>query len=192
MTQEIDFFLQQQTQDKSTSFSKTLFCFIKLIQDKKIKDVVLSQNLEENLYYLDNQICGFFFTKLSDHRKIDRSVINNYKSIYFPSTQITDNRKFCAHEYIAIVQTKNKHIQTFVKNLSNSLQTELSIKTGLSPVQKNCQVPDHQTDDVRYWIAASKGPLQPLTCAISSYQIQNQVATYIKNQITKNIDKGFN
>lgn len=52
MTQEIEFFLQQQTQDKSTSFSKTLFCFIKLIQDKKIKDVVLSQNLEENLYYL--------------------------------------------------------------------------------------------------------------------------------------------
>ena len=52
MTQEIEFFLQQQTQDKSTSFSKTLFCFTKLIQDKKIKDVVLSQNLEENLYYL--------------------------------------------------------------------------------------------------------------------------------------------
>ena len=94
---------------------------------------MISQNLEENLYYLDNQICGIFFTKLSDHRKIDRQVINNYKSIYFPSTQITDNRKFCAYEYIAIVQTKNKHIQTFVKNLSNSLQTELSIKTGLSP-----------------------------------------------------------
>ena len=90
------------------------------------------------------------------------------------------------------MKTKNKHIQTFVKNLSNSLQTELSIKTGLSPVQKNCQVPDHQADDVHYWIAASKGPLQPLTCAIPSYQIQNQVATYIKNQITKNIDKGFN
>ena len=52
MTQEIEFFLQQQTQDKSTSFSKTLFYFTKLIQDKKIKDVVLSQNLEENLYYL--------------------------------------------------------------------------------------------------------------------------------------------
>ena len=52
MTQEIEFFLQQQTQDKSTSFSKTLSCFTKHIQDKKIKYVVLSQNLKENLYYL--------------------------------------------------------------------------------------------------------------------------------------------
>lgn len=185
LTQELENFLQQQTQDNSTAFSKTQICFKHLINDKKIKDIVISQNLEENLYYLDNQICGIFFTKLSDHRKIDRQVINNYKSIYFPSTQITDNRKFCAYQYTAIVQTKNKHIQTLAQNLSNSLQKELSTQTGLSPVQKNCQVPDHQSDDVRYWLAASKGPLPPLTCAIPSLQIQNQVSSYIKNQLTQ-------
>ena len=146
---------------------------------------MISQNLEENLYYLDNQICGIFFTKLSDHRKIDRQVINNYKSIYFPSTQITDNRKFCAYQYTAIVQTKNKHIQTLAQNLSNSLQKELSTKTGLAPVQKNCQVPDHQSDDVRYWLAASNGPVNPLSCAIPSKKAQKQTADFIRNQLSE-------
>ena len=178
-------FLQEELQNPQTAVAQTLNVFKKMVQDKIIKQSVLTQDLSENIYYTDNQICGIFFTKLSDHRKIDRSAINNYKSIYTPSLTVTNNRNFSAYQYSAIQLKKDKKIRQLIQNLAKELQTELSTKTGLAPVQKNCQVPDHQSDDVRYWLAASNGPVNPLSCAIPSKKAQTQVAQFLLKQIAE-------
>lgn len=176
----------QKTEPKTldlTAAEKTLQTLKNLLQKQIIRKEILTQNLQENLFYTDNQICGIFFTKLSDHRKIERTVINNYKSAYFPSATITDNRKFCAFKYTAIQLKKDKKIKQLIQDLSDTLQTELSTATGLAPVQKNCQVPDRQADDVRYWLAASKGALNPLSCAVPAKKTQTEVADFLRTQL---------
>ncbi len=117
---------------------------------------------DDVLFYLDYQLAGITFTKLSQHRKITNKVVNNYTSIYCPSKVFTSDRKFAADQYSISLIKKNKTTELLLKNLTDSLQTQLATKTGLAPVQKNCAVPDHQADDVRFWLAASKGPVMPL------------------------------
>lgn len=178
-------FLQQEADNPHTATAHTIDIFKRMIKNQIIKPSVLTQNLDENLFYTNNQICGIFFTKLSDHRKIDRAAINNYKSIYAPSLTVTNNRVFSAYQYSAIQLKKDNKIRQLILNLSNVLQTELSTTTGLAPVQKNCQVPDHQSDDVRYWLAASNGPVNPLSCAIPSKKAQKQTADFIRNRLSE-------
>lgn len=176
-------YLKAEIENAESPAARTIKTLEKLLENKIIRKQTLAQTLQENLFYVDNQICGIFLTKLSDHRKIDKKVANNYKSAYFPSATITDNRKFCANQYVAIQLKKDKKLTRLVQDLSDSLQAELSASTGLAPVQKNCRVPDRQADDARYWLAASKGILNPLSCAVPSKTAQTQVAEILRAQL---------
>lgn len=138
---------------------------------------------EDILFYMDHELSGIYFTKLSQHRKISNKVVNNYTSIYCPSKVFTADRKFAAEQYSISLIKNTAETTRLVKNLSDSLQTELATKTGLSPVQKNCAVPDHQADDVRFWLAASKGPVMPLANFFRTQEERHSAANKLRELI---------
>ena len=138
---------------------------------------------EDILFYMDHELSGIYFTKLSQHRKISNKVVNNYTSIYCPSKVFTADRKFAAEQYSISLIKDTAETTRLVKNLSDSLQTELATKTGLSPVQKNCAVPDHQADDVRFWLAASKGPVMPLANFFRTQEERHSAANKLRELI---------
>ncbi|MCR4953281.1 MAG: hypothetical protein K6A43_04320 [Treponema sp.] len=146
--------------------------FSKMIKNQISEKTAFQLDQTEMNFYLENGISVSAFLKLSEHRKIDHKIINKFSSIYFPSKTDRVSRKFAA-PCICVIPLKNKaKITNQIEQLCNNRQTELSTRTGLSPVQKNCSVADHQADDVRYWIAASDGPVLPIYAAIPSKQIQ--------------------
>lgn len=138
---------------------------------------------EDILFYMDHELSGIYFTKLSQHRKISNKVVNNYTSIYCPSKVFTADRKFAAEQYSISLIKNTAETTRLVKNLSDSLQTELATKTGLSPVQKKCAVPDHQADDVRFWLAASKGPVMPLANFFRTQEERHSAANKLRELI---------
>ena len=138
---------------------------------------------EDILFYMDHELSGIYFTKLSQHRKISNRVVNNYTSIYCPSKVFTEERKFAAEQYSISLIKKTPETSQLVKKLSDNLQYELATKTGLAPVQKNCAVPDHQADDVRFWLAASKGPVMPLANLFRTDEDRHSAASRLRELI---------
>lgn len=158
-----------------------------LIKNKNLSSSTFHLSPQELNFYLENSLSVSAFLTLSEHRKIDRKIIGQYSSIYCPSTQDRISRKFvapCICTASLKAPLKNKaEIQKELNLLSNLKQTELSTKTGLCPVQKNSSVADHQADDVRYWIAASDGPLMPLYAALPYSQARSFCASFILDHI---------
>ena len=46
--------------------------------------------------------------------------------------------------------------------METAVQEDIARKTGLAPSLAVCRTPDIQSDDLRYWIAASSGSVAPL------------------------------
>ena len=77
---------------------------------------------------------------------------------------------------LGISLSKDKVSRAAIEKFANELQSQLSFSTGLAPVQANCPVPDVQSDDVRYWVAASNEPLPAL--ADSLFASKSQKASF--------------
>ena len=138
---------------------------------------------EDVFFYMDNELSGVNFTKLSQHRKVSKQAANHLISVYCPSVEATPERKFSADCICVSALKKNKNALRFVGLLSDDWQNELATKTGLAPVQKNSLVPDHQADDVRFWLAASKGPVLPLARVFFTPEQQQFAATYLRTAL---------
>lgn len=115
--------------------------------------------------YIQQRVTNLFFTKLSVHRTYDIKAIDRYSSIFVPSKTNPENRHFTANiTYAVPVNSKNKNINSLIEYLlSSQAQGELSEMTGLAPVLANCPTPDQQSDDARYWVAATSTPLAGLS-----------------------------
>lgn len=161
-------------------FKHTINIYNDLIKTGAVRDSTLNFTIKDLLFYCDNELSGFIMCKLSDHRKIAREVINHYKSIYTPSLYLEDDRKFAANEYSIFMIKNNKETLKIISALSDDYQYELCCETGLAPVQKTAETLDHQADDVRYWLAASSGPLPPLSTAIPDAQLQKKIADMLR------------
>lgn len=116
--------------------------------------------------FLTSNLSTICFMTLSEHRLFQRNVISKFSSIYVPGKDMNNERNFQAPVILAIPMKKNKVINKSIELLTNNLQTQLSSATGLAPVQANCGIPDHQADDVRYWVAASGKPLPAFSDAV--------------------------
>lgn len=114
--------------------------------------------------YIQQRVTNLFFTKLSVHRTYDIKAIDRYSTIFVPSKTIPENRHFTANiTYAVPVNSKNKNINSLIEYLLTSqVQGELSQMTGLAPVLANCPTPDQQSDDARYWVAATSTPVAGL------------------------------
>lgn len=132
--------------------------------------------------FLQADLSTAAFMTLSDHREIERDIISNYSSVYYPALQQNIPRCFTSPVIFAVPLSKDKVSQKAVYKLSDELQTKLSAATGLAPVQANCPVPDVQADNVRYWVAASGTPVTPLAQSlfVSKHQ-QNSFAEALRS-----------
>ncbi len=114
--------------------------------------------------YAKARIASVVFMTLDDHRDFDTNVISRYSSIYFPSDSPASKRNFSAPLTYAIVLENNSSIKNLVSRLTqNDSEERLSLSTGLAPVLARCHTPDKQSDDVRYWVAATNTPLSGLS-----------------------------
>ncbi len=99
------------------------------------------------------------FMTLSQHRQFKDISFRSYKNSYIPSVTETPERNFTANIVYAVPLTPGNQVNSLVKELlSDEFQEKLCYKTGLAPVAKNCRTPDIQSDDARYWIAATNKP----------------------------------
>lgn len=157
-----------------------------MISEGLLHTSTLNLSMEDFQFQLNNKMCAAAFLRLSDHRQISRSVIEDYTTIYCPEIQKADagrdaDRTFSAPKIAAVKLKNNRRADNVLVRLSNTNQTELCSYSGLAPVQRECQVPDHQADDVRYWLAASKGPVLPLAAALPSKEARTAAAIYFRN-----------
>lgn len=120
------------------------------------------------------------FMTLSQHRTIEHKTIKNYSSVYIPSQKM--ERTFSSPEVVAIPYSNNKKIKESVKLLATEFQPELCAKTMLAPVNSTCSTVDIQSNDLRYWIAASNIPFEGLSeSAFKTLNSRNQFVDALKS-----------
>lgn len=113
--------------------------------------------------YISMEMAPIVFWNFSSRRRIKFPTTNSISTIYYPSERNPVTRYFAAPVFTAVPLSAKESVKKGIKLLvSREVQENLSRKTGLAPVLANCQVPDHQADDVRYWIAATNAPSVPL------------------------------
>jgi len=169
--------------ENSQAFRNAVAILRKLNSEKILSSDIYNLKKGDSTLYANNQLCGFYFTTLSDHRLIDNQVINNYKSIYTPSYKDNFKRMFPAPEIDVMCLKKGKKYINLIKNLAVYEQTGLSTFAGLAPANRECTPADIQASDVRYWLAASSGPLIPLGGAFPSEQAKYIAASHLQTLI---------
>ena len=113
--------------------------------------------------FLQSNLSAAYFMSLSEHRKTSTEIISKYETQFVPSVNKSDRRNFCVPAILAVQLKKNKVAKHSIEQLASKYQQRLSNKTKLAPVQAKCEVPDHQADDVRFWVAASSEPVPVLS-----------------------------
>ncbi len=107
-------------------------------------------------YLFSERKAGIVLMPLSDHRQISYKYIRQYTSQFIPSAT-NKNRELVLPTYGAYVFSTKADFSFL---LTNSIQGKISQQTGLSPVTLQAEANDIQSDDVRFWAAASKAMLQ--------------------------------
>lgn len=123
------------------------------------KNYLMFQQKDVNAYMISDNLNAVVIMSLSKHRSIERTVIAKYTSSFIPASTARGDRNFTAPVIYGIMLKKDKVAKQSLELLAGDLQTQLCTKTGLAPVLARCGVPDRQSDDVRYWVAATNVPL---------------------------------
>lgn len=139
-----------------------------MVSDKSISGTSFYMNETDFVFFMEGAYVCAMGNNLSQHRLIEHKKANVYSSVYFPGKSLNSDRKFQALSYCALSQSKDKDVSTVINLLASSRQSNLSLKTGLTPVDSSCSAQDRQSDDVRYWLAASEGPVKPLSQFVPS------------------------
>lgn len=110
--------------------------------------------------FASSALSSVLFMSLENHRSMSQNAISRYTSIYFPSERSANSRIFTGKTYFAIPLKKSNTSAIIAEGLvNNDIQEKLSRTTGLAPVLAQCRTPDKQSNDARYWIAATSAPL---------------------------------
>lgn len=139
---------------------------------------------------------GATILTLSQHRKISSKVLPYFTTIpihtnegvfYFPAMRPAYARSLIAPAVAMISFTPNKKSKKAVQAiLSRESQEILARRTGLAPFHANCPVSDMQSDDIRFWIAATSAPLVPLgNAAFDSDSRKKEFADAIRKWIVE-------
>jgi len=161
------------------AFNNTALTFIKMQNSELLQNNYKAFVNQDFKFFMEEHLCAAAFTSLSEHRTVSHNALKSYKSIYTPGIVENQDRKFLAP--VIVAASCNKKFNDYTKYLGETKQTELCTATGLAPVQKSCSVPDVQADDVRYWLAASAGPIMPLSAAVPSDKAKKVLAQYIRD-----------
>jgi len=140
----------------------------KMVSNKSIGGTSFFMNETDFVFFMEGAYVCAMGNNLSQHRLIEHKKANVFSSVYFPGKTLNSDRKFQALSVCAIAQSKDKSISSVINLLVSSRQSNLSLKTELAPVDSSCSASDRQGDDVRYWLAASEGPVMPLSQSVPS------------------------
>lgn len=131
-----------------------------------ISTEIYSYTTKDVLYQMAAQTAPIAIISLSAHRDLQFPESTNFSSIYIPSERDALSRYFNSTILSAVPLSKKAGVTESVELLiSENGQTALGNSYGLAPVLATSHVVDHQADDVRYWVAATNAPLDPLSLA---------------------------
>ena len=139
---------------------------------------VYQTQLSDIKFFMSGDLSALALLTLSEHRKLEHAAISQFTSVYYPSDFAGNERHFTAPIIMGIPLSKNKTAHNSLIQMAGNFQSELSMTSGLAPVQANAAVPDVQADDVRYWVAASSSPLPSLSDA--AFKSEDERAAFAK------------
>jgi len=142
-----------------------------------------NMNAKDLERYAQEDFATMMIMSLSEHRTFNYDSIRRFSSAYIPSTQGAAARTFSANIIYAIPVNKHSQIQGLINKLvTDENQAILSRATGLAPVTRNSKTPDKQSDDARYWIAATNPPFAGLghDTKLSEKDL-GKIKDYVKN-----------
>lgn len=134
---------------------------------------------------------------LSDHRKLSMStakymttlpIHSNETNFYFPSMRPLNTRSAMTSAVAMIPMTTSSNAKDAVKFLlGTDAQENIAFRTGLAPFLANCKIPDMQSDDLRFWIAATSEPSIPMEhAAFDDEKKKEEFAQAVRDYIIKN------
>ena len=140
---------------------------------------------------------GIIFMPLSEHRKLSNHIattltslpiFTNKTNFYYPSMRPLNTRSAIIDSVSMISMSSKKNAKDSVNFLlKEEAQETLAFKTGLAPFLANCKIPDMQSDDFRFWIAATSTPSVSLGhAAFDNDSKKEEFAAEIRNWIEKN------
>ena len=148
--------------------------------------------------FMTTKQTGIVFMTLTEHREQDidsttRALYetlpgaNKQKSPFFPAFKTLSGRALTAPVICAVAVSKNSAALNATEALTQNIYQEaMSRSTGLAPLSANAKTPDRQSDDARFWVAASSVPLTPLPDAVFTTQKEKQLwAELFKEYILK-------
>jgi len=135
-----------------------------LYKDKLLNPNCFNYQNADMLSLMKARIAPTVFMTFDAHRTVDSNTIKHFSTIYLPSDKSPSERTFTAPVIYAVKMKKSSPLDFIFEELvKNETQEQLSRDTGLAPVLARCRTPDHQADDVRYWMAATNPPLAGLS-----------------------------
>lgn len=135
----------------------------KLIQKGLISSEVFGMSEQDVEFFMTNNLCASSAQLLSQHREIPFETVKNFTSIYIPGVSSDAQRAFFAPQIVAIPLSKKPYVTSAMNILSSSRQDSLCYSASLAPVSSSCATPDIQSDDARFWVAASEGSIFSLS-----------------------------
>ena len=139
---------------------------------------VYQTQLSDIKFFMSGDLSALALLTLSEHRMLEHDIVSQFTSVYYPSAFAGNERHFTAPIIMGIPLSKNKTAHNSLIQMAGNFQSELSMTSGLAPVQANAAVPDVQADDVRYWVAASSSPLPSLSDA--AFKSEDERAAFAK------------
>lgn len=125
---------------------------------------------------------------LSTHRTQNLLLVMHYDSSYFPAADTSIIHGVIAPEVCGLaLKDKNSEVEILCNLIDINVQQRLTDATQLAPVNARTPAYDMQSDDVRFWAAASPaGPLPDLaTAAFSNPKDKEKLAQLIRDYLDK-------
>lgn len=155
---------------------------------------ILKMNQREVNTFAEKFRSAIIMMPLSQHREIDMHQTRKYTTIpvhtnesvfYFPAMRPLNTRALVSPVITMIPLSADGKLKTIAQTLiTNDSQEELCNATGLSPLLANCRTPDIQSDDIRFWIAATSKPVVPIGySAFSDKARKAEFAALVRNKI---------
>lgn len=143
-----------------------------------LRQNVYQTQISDMKFFMSGNLSAVSLLTLSEHRMLEHDIVSQFTSVYYPSAFAGNERHFTAPVIMGIPLSKNKTAHSSLIQMAGNFQSELSMTSGLAPVQANAAVPDVQADDVRYWVAASSSPLPSLSDA--AFKSEDERAAFAK------------
>lgn len=170
--------------------------FARWKKNKIFSTDILNMSCEEVRLLLERHSSAVSILPLSEHRKISPAAVkylttipihSNEMEFYFPSMRPLNTRAVVSPTICMISRSSDSTLKNAARAIVHEENQEfLARSSGLAPLLANCKIPDVQSDDIRFWIAASSKPEIPLGLAAfdddrKKHQFAQALRQYIGN-----------